>query len=344
MDYVNLGSSGLKVSRLCLGTWHLPASREVDQYGIPKVDVEELRKIIKRAFDAGINCIDTANRYHGVMAPVDLNHVGNAERILGELLAGYDRDSYVLATKVRGQMAPWPNGEGLSRKHIMWQIRESLRRLKTDYIDLYQLHAPDPSTPLEETMEAMADLVHRGLVHYIGASNFSADAYAYMAHLARELHVPFISAQELYNWLERQNEDKLPVARRYGLGLLAYSPLAQGFLTGKYLSGVPEGSRATRPGDLSKELVKRYLTPERLKALQEFHEVAVGLGVRDSQPALAWLLKRSEEVGVPIVPIIGVSRLEQLEEDLEALSVKLSWDAYKRLEEIYATLVNPRKP
>ncbi len=343
MEYVNLGHSGLKVSRLCLGSWHLPASKEVDQYGIPKVDVEELGRIIKRAFDLGINCIDTANRYHGVMAPVDLDHVGNAERILGEILSEYDRDSYVLATKVRGQMASWPNGEGLSRKHIMWQIRESLRRLRTDYIDLYQMHAPDPSTPIEETMEAMADLVHRGLVNYLGASNFPSDGYAYMVHLARELHVPFISAQELYNWLERQNEDKLAAARRYGLGLLAYSPLAQGFLTGKYLGGVPEGSRATRPGELSREFAERYLTPERLKALQEFHEIAAGLGVKDSQLALAWLLKRSEEMGVTIVPIIGVSRLEQLEEDVEALSVKLSWDAYKRLEEIYAAL-NPRKP
>lgn len=334
MDHVNLGGSGLKVSRLCLGTWHLPRLEERDEYGVYKIDIETFKKILEKALDLGINCVDTANRYHGAMAPVDLPHVGTAERALGEALQGIDRESLVIATKVRGQMAPWPNGEGLSRKHIMWQIRESLKRLRTDYIDIYQMHSPDPSTPIEESMEAMADLVHRGLVHYIGASNFSADAYAYMHYLARELHVPFVSMQELYNWLERQNEEKLDVARRYGLGVLAYSPLAQGFLTGKYLSGAPRGARAEYMPDFA----KRYLTPERLEAARRFHEVAVRLGVKDSQLALAWILKRAEERGVTIVPIIGATKVEQLEEDVEALSINIKWEDYKELEEVYAWL------
>ncbi|MFB6489823.1 MAG: aldo/keto reductase [Thermoproteus sp. AZ2] len=334
MDYINLGRSGLKVSKLCLGTWHLPHLEEKDEYGVYKINVEEVRRIVKRAIDLGINCIDTANRYHGAMAPVDLQHVGTSERILGEVLQGFDRESLVIATKVRGQMAPWPNGEGLSRKHIMWQIRESLKRLRTDYVDLYQMHWPDPSTPIEESMEAMADLVHRGLVNYIGASNFPADAYAYMSQLARELHVPFVSMQELYNWLERDNDAKLETAKRYGLSVLAYSPLAQGFLTGKYLSGVPQSSRATYMPDLP----KRYMTPERLEAVKRFHEVAQRLGVKDSQLALAWILKRAEEVGVAIVPIIGATRTEQLEENVEAVSINLKWDVYRELEDIYSAL------
>ncbi|MGB9896003.1 MAG: aldo/keto reductase, partial [Thermoproteota archaeon] len=121
MKYVNLGNSGLKVSQICLGSWHLPRSKERDEYGVLKVDVEETKKVVKIAFDQGINFIDTANRYHGAMSPVDFNHLGNAERVLGEVLKDYERESFVIATKVGGQMAQWVNGQGLSRKHIFWQ-------------------------------------------------------------------------------------------------------------------------------------------------------------------------------------------------------------------------------
>ena len=144
---MRLGSTGTRVSQFALGTWHLPGSGERDQWGIEKVDREEMAKIVKKAYDAGINFIDTANLYHGRMQDTDPQHAGNSERLLGELLKGYDRESLVLATKVRGALASWPNGEGLSLKHILWQARESLARLQIDYIDLYQIHWPDQETP-----------------------------------------------------------------------------------------------------------------------------------------------------------------------------------------------------
>jgi len=159
MQYVKLGWSGVRVSQFCLGTWYLPRLDSVDEFGVRRVDVDTAVKVMRKAYDEGVNCIDTANRYHGAMAPVDLNHVGNAERVVGQFLKTVDRESVIVATKVRGQMAPWPNGEGLSRKHIRWQIRESLKRLGTSYVDLYQIHWPDPDTPKIETLRALMSLL-----------------------------------------------------------------------------------------------------------------------------------------------------------------------------------------
>lgn len=338
MKYVKLGWSGVKVSQLCLGTWHLPRLNEKDEYGVYKVDVDAAVKIMKRAYDEGINCIDTANRYHGAMAPVDLNHVGFAERVVGRFLQTIDRESVVLATKVRGQMAPWPNGEGLSRKHIRWQVRESLRRLGTSYIDLYQIHAPDPDTPKIETLKALNELIQQGLVNYIGESNHSAhDIVEFMELAERKNLEPFVTMQELYNVLDRDIErDKVPVARRYGLAILAYSPLAQGILTGKYVDfkegkwTIPVDSRATYY-----EGVKRYFTDRNLRILMELNEIARSKGATLSQVALAWLLKMQEVYGVSIVPIIGVTRVEQLEDNIGALNISLTQDDLKSIDEAY---------
>ncbi|ESQ25012.1 MAG: putative oxidoreductases (related to aryl-alcohol dehydrogenases) [uncultured Acidilobus sp. OSP8] len=338
MKYVRLGWSGVKVSALCLGTWHLPPSQEVDEYGVLKVDVDEALKAMRRAYDLGVNFIDTANRYHGVMQPVDINHVGNAERIVGRFLVTVDRESVVIATKVRGQMAPWPNGEGLSRKHVMWQARESLRRLGTDYIDLYQLHWPDPETPKLESLRALQDLVRMGLVHYTGVSNHPAHDVVEFLELADRIGADrFVSMQEKYNVIERgiEVDGRLDVARRYGLAVLAYSPLAQGVLTGKYYDFkegrwvVPELSRASLVPDLQ----KRYFNERTAAVLRAMKEVADSKGITMAQLALAWVLKRSERLGVTIIPITSFSRASQVDEAVEAVNVSLKDDDVKAIEE-----------
>ncbi|MGC9136195.1 aldo/keto reductase, partial [Caldivirga sp.] len=220
---------------------------------------------------------------------------------------------------------------GLSRKHIRWQIKESLRRLGTSYVDLYLMHRPDPSTPIEETLDTLKDLVSQGLVHYVGESYFHPDDIRYIVEYSRSIHLPFIAMQEPYNLIERDIEkDKVPLASKYGLGIMAYIPLAQGVLTGKYLNGIPEMSRASYVD----EIRWRYLTPETLKAMREFHEIAKELGVTDAQLALAWILKKSEEVGVTIVPIIGATSITQLEDNVGSINVTLSSDVMKRLDEI----------
>lgn len=337
MQYVRLGWSGVKVSQLCLGTWYLPRLDERDEYGVHKVDVDAVVKIMRRAYDEGINCIDTANRYHGAISPVDLNHVGNSERVVGQFLKTVDRESIVLATKVRGQMAAWPNGEGLSRKHIRWQVKESLKRLGVNYIDLYQIHWPDPDTPKIETLRALDNLVQEGLVNYIGESNHPAhDVVEFMELADKRGMEPFVTMQEVYNLLNRDIErDKIHVAKRYGMAVLAYSPLAQGILTGKYIDFnagkwiTPSDSRAAISSS-----PRGYINDENLKILLELNEVAKARGITLSQAALAWLINMQERLRVTIIPIIGITKMNHLEDDLGALSVKLSQDDLKRIDEI----------
>ena len=332
MRYVRLGDSGLKVSELCLGTWHLPRLTETDSYGVPKVDAEETKRVIELAFDHGINFIDTANVYHGRVQDSDPAHAGNSERLLGEVMKSYDRDSLVLATKVRGALAGWPNGQGLSRKHILWQARESLARLQTTYIDLYQIHWPDPDTPKLETLRALNHLIDQGLVRYIGASNHSAAEDEEFMQLAKDGELEgFVTLQELYNLIERSVEkDRLPLARRYGLGVLAYSPIAQGVLSTKYLGGVQKGSRASYAADIG----KNYLNTQTLEAVRGLNEVAGQKGISLSQLALAWLLYKQEDLGVTIIPLLGVTNSEYLEENLGALDVRLSTGEARLMEEI----------
>ncbi len=336
MKYVNLGSSGVKVSALCLGTWHLPTLPEVDEFGVRKINEELFLKIAKKAYDLGINFYDTSNRYHGGMAPVDLNHVGNAERLLGKFLSSVDRESVVIATKVRGQMAPWQNGEGLSRKHMRWQIRESLKRLGTSYVDLYQLHWPDPSTPKLEILRTLNYLIAEGLINYAGISNHSASDVVDFMELAREEDLEgFVSTQDLYNAIDRGLEtEKTWMLNRYGIAVLAYSPIAQGVLTGKYVdfeSGkwkVPEGTRGERF-----ESVRRYFTDANLHLIKELKEIASSKGATVTQVSLAWLMSSRERLGFTTIPIIGVTSVEQLEENLGAVDLSLSKDDLKRIDE-----------
>lgn len=337
MKYVNLGGSGVLVSQFCLGAWHLPGAGVYDEYGIENVDRDEFSRVVKKAFDSGINFIDGANRYHGRMSTADIAHVGNSERLLGETLKNYDRESWVVATKVRGKMAGWPNGEGLSRKHIMWQIRESLERLNLDYVDLYQIHWEDPLTPKLETLKTLNNLIDSGLVRYIGESNHSAMNATDFMDLAKDYRLEgFVSMQEPYNLLERQietKEGKIEIAQKYGMAVMAYVPLAQGVLAGRYLGGsVERGSRAS----YIKEVADQYVNEETRRGIMELMEVAKEKDASLPQLALAWMLQKQSELKTTIIPILGITKQSYLDDNLGALGVKLSSDDVRRLEEIAA--------
>jgi aryl-alcohol dehydrogenase-like predicted oxidoreductase len=339
--YVKLSQNcGLFVSALSLGTWHLPRLPERDEAGAFKVDVDEFRRVLKRAYDLGINFFDTANRYHGGISPVPLTHVGYAERLLGRLIRELElhRESVVIATKVAGEMAPWPNGRGLSRKHVMWQIRESLARLGVDYVDIYYAHLHDPWTPAREVISTFNDLVRAGLVRYVGVSNIPPDVVVEMQMIAERYgYEPIAVLQYRYNLLDRSIEKTvIPVARRFGMGVTAYSPLAQGVLTGKYVDPaerrwvVPRGSRAEYVQSLAREM----FTERNLRIVLEVVEIAREKGVSPAQLALSWILHRAEELGVSVVPIVGVSSVQQLEELVESVNVRLGSDDVKRLNEV----------
>ncbi|MEM2217916.1 MAG: aldo/keto reductase, partial [Thermofilaceae archaeon] len=255
MKYIRLGENcGLRFSLLALGTWHLPRLLEKDEAGAYKIDYEGFKGILRRAYEEGLTFIDTANRYHGGISPVPLTHVGYAERLLGTAIKelNLNREEMVIATKVGVRMSPGPNGEGLSRKHIMWQISESLKRLQMDYIDIYYAHMFDPETPKLETLTTFNDLVRQGLIRYIGMSNIPAHQLVEYIMLSRMNKLePVTVLQYRYNLLDRSVEnDIIPVAKHFGAGLTAYSPLGEGLLTGKYVDFgskkwvLPSGSRA----------------------------------------------------------------------------------------------------
>jgi len=335
MKYVRLGDSGLKVSEVCLGTWHLPRLSETDSFGVTKVDVEETRRVVELAFDHGINFIDTANRYHGAQGPVDSNHWGNAENILSGILAGHDRESFAIVSKVGNPMGTWPTSGGLSRKHIFWQIGESLKRLKLNYLDAYLAHHPDEDTPHLETLRAFNDLIRMGKVHYIGCSNFTADQLKNCMELssAHDLH-GFVTIQDAYSLMNRSIElDKVPLARKHNLSVMAYSPLAEGLLSGKYIHSIPTGSRATYSRGL-----KRVLSERKLNPVQELSTLAKEKGVSLPQLAIAWLLHKQKDLGVSVIPILGVSSREQLLDNLQALDVQLTNEDMSRVEEITSSI------
>ncbi|TRM97344.1 aldo/keto reductase [Sulfolobus sp. B1] len=337
MKYVRLGDSGLKVSQICLGTWFLPLLSEKDELGVYKVDEETTLKILKKAYDEGVNFIDTANVYHGALWETDPLHVGLSEKLVGKFLSSVDRESVLISTKVRGKMANWANGEGLSRKHITWQIRESLRRLNTEYVDIYIIHWTDHETPKIETLRTLNDLVRRGLVYYLGVSNHEAHDIIEFLELSERYNLEKFSViQDLYNLLERQVERyKLSIARRFGLAIMAYAPLAHGFLTGKYVDfnnktwKVDELTRIS----LNERLKTRYFRDSHLKVLLTLKEIADEKDATISQISIAWLLKRGEEFNVPIIPVIGVTRLEHLDDNLNAIKIKLSYDDMKKIDE-----------
>ncbi|MGC8601256.1 MAG: aldo/keto reductase [Thermoprotei archaeon] len=331
MKYVHV--RGVEVSAISYGTWHLPVSPETYPDGVHKVDVEKSEKIIKRAIDLGINFFDTANTYVGTVSDTAAHypHSGTSERILGQVLKGYERESLVVATKVRARMASFPNGEGLSRKHIRWQIKESLSRLGMDFVDIYYIHWRDEHTPHEETLSALNDLVHEGLVHYLGISNHPAQDMIDFQEIADKKNFEkFSIMQEAYNMLQRGIEQsKVPIARQHGMALAAYVPLAQGVLAGRYLGGIPEGSRAT----IEKGLVN-FIEATKGK-VSRLKEIADAKGIKLSQLALAWLM--NVKIGITVVPLIGATSVEELEEDVQAVDISLSSDDMKAIDEILSS-------
>jgi len=308
MNYRRLGRSGLKVSEICLGSWINFGAR---------IEDEQSFKVLDAALDEGINFLDTANTYAA----------GKAEEVIGRWMKGKDRRTLVIATKGWGRMWDGPNGAGASRKYLMDACDDSLRRLQTDYIDLYQIHAPDRETPLEETMRALDDLVRAGKVRYIGCSNFDSELIGEAARISEQFNLhKFISSQPYYNMLGREIEAKdVPRCEQEGLGLIPYCPLAQGLLSEKYLGGtVPEGSRAEDKEDLQK------LLAEKLPIIQGLGQFARARDLTLSQLALAWLLHQPAMAA----PIIGASRPEQVHENAKASGVALSADELAQIETI----------
>ncbi len=312
MEYVRLGSAGVKVSRICLGTMSFGNSEEW------MVEIDKAKPILNRALDLGVDFFDTANVYSK----------GRSEEILGELLKGR-RDDVVLATKVRLEAGQGPNDIGLSRHHILAQVRRSLKRLQTDRIDLYQIHRWDYETPIDETLLALDYLIKRGMVEYIGASSMFAWQLAKALYISDLLHATrFVSIQNHYNLCYREEErEMIPLCKDQGLAVLPWSPLARGFLTGKYTRGKAPDSARYRT---DKYMAERFFRPEDFDVLERVEEVAKEKGVTPSQIALAWLRHKGVNA-----PIIGATRVEHVEEAVESLSVQLSSDDMKRLEEPY---------
>jgi voltage-dependent potassium channel beta subunit len=313
MRYRKLGDRGVKVSEISLGSWLT--------YG-GSVEDERAIACIHRAFELGVNFFDTANVYRR----------GAAEEVTGRALKDYRRDDYVLATKVYFPMGNGPNDRGLSRKHIMEQCHASLRRLGTDYIDLYQCHRADVDTPLDETLRALDDLVSHGKVLYVGVSEWSAERIEESRRIQDALGLdPLASNQPEYSMLQRKIEqDVLPVCKRLGIGQVVWSPIAQGVLAGKYKPGEqpPSGTRAATPGD--QDMMTRFMRDDVLAAVQELRPVADELGITMAQLALAWVLR---EPGVSSA-IVGASRPEQVEENVAASGVELSDDVLEQIDQI----------
>jgi aryl-alcohol dehydrogenase-like predicted oxidoreductase len=319
MEYKSLGRSGLRVSELCLGTM---------QFGWTAEESDSLR-ILSSAYEAGINFIDTADVYSRW---ADGNPGGIAETIIGKWIkkSNIPRDSLVLATKVRGRMGTGPNDEGLSRVHILQAVEASLRRLGVEYIDLYQTHSYDDHTPIEETLRALDDLVHQGKVRYIGCSNYPAWRFtealwtSHHNHLAR-----FDSIQPHYNLAHRSEFERelIDVCRAYGVGVIPYSPLAGGFLTDKYHRGQVEPESARIGG-----VKRRYFNDIGWALHEQAENIATQKGKTVSQVALAWLISN------PVItsPIIGPRSLDQLEDNLGAVGVRLTEEEKKCLDEASA--------
>lgn len=317
MDYVKLGNTGLDVSRLCLGCM---------SYGVPdrgphpwSLDEETSRPFIKRALELGINFFDTANVYSD----------GTSEEIVGRALKDYaKRDEVVIATKVHGRMRPGPNGAGLSRKAILAEIDNSLRRLGTDYVDLYQIHRWDNHTPIEETLEALHDVVKAGKARYIGASSMYAWQFLKALHIAdRNGWTRFVSMQNYLNLLYREEErEMLPLCEAEKIGVIPWSPLARGRLTRDW----EETSVRSETDEFGKKLYASTAEADR-KVVERVAEVAAKREIPRAQVALAWVLQKSPVTA----PIVGATKPHHLEDAAAALSVKLTPEEIASLEEPY---------
>ena len=318
MEYVHLGATGMKVSRLCLGGMSFGG---VDS-GIFSwsLKYEDAKPVIDRAIDLGINYFDTADVYSS----------GRSEEVIGRALEDRRKD-VVVATKVHHQTGPGPNDKGLSRLHIRQSIRKSLERLRTDYVDLYQIHRWDSGTPIDETLKTLDDLVNSdGSVNYIGASSMWAWQFAKAIYASERLGLErFVSMQSHYNLCYREEEtEMIPLCEEEKVAILPYSPLARGFLSGKYKRGKQgEGNRYERDWALK----ARYFTDEDFAIVELAGDVAKEKGATTAQIALAWLLHKDAVVS----PIIGVTKVEQLDELVQAIDIKLTESEIKRLEEPY---------
>jgi aryl-alcohol dehydrogenase-like predicted oxidoreductase len=316
MNHRYLGRSGLKVSEIAYGNWVTHGDQ---------IDDTVAGKVVRAALDLGITTFDTADVYAGT----------RAEEVLGSALAGERREGLELATKLFWPTGPGANDRGLSRKHIFESIDGSLRRLRTDYVDLYQAHRFDHETPLEETMLAFADIVRAGKALYIGVSEWRAEELRAAHALARELHVPFISNQPQYSALHRVPEaEVIPTSRELGIGQIVWSPLAQGALTGKYRPGQPPpaGSRAEAGGGTVGD---RFLRDDVLTRVQQLAPVAADAGLSLAQLAIAWVLQNDNVAAA----IVGASRPEQLTENVAAAGVRLDDDVLRRIDEILDPVV-----
>jgi len=317
MEFRTLGQTGINVSVLCLGTM---------QFGWTS-DEAAAQRVLSAAYAAGINFIDTANIY---TRWVDGNPGGVAEQIVGRWRQqnAIPRDRIVLATKVRGNMGGGPEDEGLSYRHIMKSVEDSLRRLQTDYLDFYQAHWPDENTPIQETLRAFDELIKQGKVRHIGASNYAAWELMQALWVSdRNGLARFDCLQPHYNLVHREEFERelAAVCKTYNIGVIPYSPLAGGFLTGKYRRNlVPNTARVTG--------AKRYFTERNWALLDLMEKLAKGKGVGISQVALAWLLAD------PLItsPIIGANSPEQLKEDLGAVELRLTPDEKSALDQATA--------
>ena len=321
MEYVRLGSTGLKVSRICFGTMTYGAKSWREWV----LEERESTPFLRRAWERGINFFDTANVYSkGVSEEI----VGRALKALGT------RDEQVIATKVFFPMSDRPNDGGLSRKHILSSIDASLRRLGTDYVDLYIIHRWDPHTPIEETMGALHDVVRAGKARYLGASSMSAWQLAKAQYTAeRNGWTRFVSMQNHYNLVYREEErEMLPLCRDMGLGVTPWSPLARGFLTGNRPAGGGAEGGVTPRARLDEFGPQLYYAEGDFEIARRVAAVAKERGATAAQVALAWLL---HQPGIT-APIIGASKLEQLDDALGGLEVHLDAEERRRLEEAYA--------
>ena len=315
MEYVSLGSTGTKVSRICLGAMTY-GSKQWRQWVLEE---EESLPFFRRALEAGINFFDTADMYS----------VGRSEEITGKALKqfGPGRDKLVIATKVFNKMSDDPNDRGLSRKHILHSIDASLRRLGTDYVDLYQIHRFDPETPIEETLEALHAVVRAGKALYIGASSMYAWQFLKMLEFSRQNGLArFITMQNHYNLVYREEErEMLPLCRDAGIGVLPWSPLARGFLAR------PRNKADTTRAQSDAFARELYYSEDDYRVVDAVEQIAAERGVTQASIALAWLLDRAEVTA----PIIGATRMEHLEQSVETLSLPITPEERARLETPY---------
>lgn len=317
MKYNKCGNSGLKLPAVSLGLWH--------NFG--GVDtIENARKMIFRAFDLGITHFDLANNY----GPPP----GSAEETFGKILkdnlSSY-RDELIISSKAGYYMWPGPYGEWGSRKYLISSLDQSLKRMGLDYVDIFYHHRPDPNTPLEETMQTLADILNSGKALYIGVSNYPADLTKRAEEMLNSMGRHCLIHQPKYSMFERWVEDKLiDVLKEKGIGSIAFSPLAQGMLTDKYLNGIPEGSRASKPSGFLK---KKDITDEKINKIKKLNKLAKERGQKLSQMALTWVLRHNEVTSA----LIGASKVSQIEEAVDAIDApELSQEELNKIDKILA--------